>query len=428
MRLCEIFIIVLTIVMWIWSVKKPVMGLFYFLVLSITQWYLIFDNLLPLHLERITAIVVFFSWLMQGTTKKKVVSAQGLLLIILFIIMCLSRINAGLGIFTGQYMTDFWKTVILYFLIVNLIDNKEKLKWSLWLVILSCSALAFVTLHRERAVPYWGYWIDKNYFGLIYTAIIGFCGSFIFKSKGLLKKGEAFFYFALLFLAIANGYSRGGYIALGAILLLLFLFNLKIKNIALILPMCFILFWKVPEIAWERLATIKNYEVVDTAQMRFDSWKAALEMIKNNLFLGVGPGEFVNKTFNYMDNPVSVGLNVHNAFLQIGAEVGILGLGVFMLLIFFSIRDAFKVRKINKTYGDGFVISLAGYFIAALFLSAGYYQLLYMLFALVVAARKLAEKGILKESYTEKEILVNPRFEVIFRTATFMLLAYLSLN
>ncbi|MFH1339128.1 MAG: O-antigen ligase family protein, partial [Candidatus Omnitrophota bacterium] len=69
--------------------------------------------------------------------------------------------------------------------------------------------------------------------------------------------------------------------------------------------------------------------------MRINYWFDTLKIIKANLWTGVGPGNF-NLTFARY---------AHNSYLQIWAEMGILGAVSFLWLIIAALNSAFKAIK-----------------------------------------------------------------------------------
>jgi hypothetical protein len=68
--------------------------------------------------------------------------------------------------------------------------------------------------------------------------------------------------------------------------------------------------------------------------------KAAVQVWKSNFLIGIGPGEFLRRG--------GFGLEVHNTFLQMGAEMGILGFAGLAALTWFGLRRA-ALATLNAT-------------------------------------------------------------------------------
>jgi O-antigen ligase len=89
----------------------------------------------------------------------------------------------------------------------------------------------------------------------------------------------------------------------------------------------------------------------ESTAVRILIWKEALQIIKTNLWLGVGPGD-ANETMQsaYIKNDLTGAnekkLNAHNEFLQIGIGLGLLGLLVFIALFLLGFYQSFKDRNI----------------------------------------------------------------------------------
>jgi hypothetical protein len=104
-----------------------------------------------------------------------------------------------------------------------------------------------------------------------------------------------------------------------------------------------------------------NIQELITLQDRIYFWQSALEMIRNNAWLGVGPDSFGNWIGIYRTKEFYVfreGLmvdpgftdNAHNVLLQIGATLGIPALILYVLLLVFVLKRilvAFRVTT-NK--------------------------------------------------------------------------------
>lgn len=101
----------------------------------------------------------------------------------------------------------------------------------------------------------------------------------------------------------------------------------------------------------------------------------AADTIRNNLLLGVGPGLFVFNSINVSDEFQWWQLQpVHNVYLLILAEQGLLGFIAFLVFIFYILRQVggIKFKKIDKNYANYLLIIslssiLLGFFIIMLF-------------------------------------------------------------
>ena len=142
-----------------------------------------------------------------------------------------------------------------------------------------------------------------------------------------------------------------------------------------------------------------------SAQGRVDSWYEGLQMFRGDPILGIGPDMYSD--YHH--------LTAHNSFVLVMAETGIIGFMVFLALIIYAFRMMWAGSRPEGTYawapeptedaaGDAWddadagdddaggrtlalalLLSLAGFFTCAFFLSRSYVVILYLLLALVVA-------------------------------------------
>lgn len=86
---------------------------------------------------------------------------------------------------------------------------------------------------------------------------------------------------------------------------------------------------------------------------RIEYVRSALLMIKNHPIFGTGLGTFGVVIPNYINTPAAFSRYAHNSYLQIFAESGILGILLFLLIIFFIVKEsneAVKNPKEQKEY------------------------------------------------------------------------------
>jgi len=119
-------------------------------------------------------------------------------------------------------------------------------------------------------------------------------------------------------------------------------------------------------------------------ELRLDAWGAALRMTEDHPLLGVGPGNFQFVYPEITDRPPgtrSLGV-VHNTYLDMGAELGVLAMALFLayLAIAFSrATDAHRNGKGLPGYAAAVRTSLVVAIVGAIFLSEQYFIPLWLL-------------------------------------------------
>lgn len=114
---------------------------------------------------------------------------------------------------------------------------------------------------------------------------------------------------------------------------------------------------------------------------RIAIWKFTALMIKNHPLLGSGLGTFKYNSLNYQAKFFDQGENrhlysygfadkAHNEYLQLWAELGIIGLGIFIWLIIsyfsYGLKLLKKIRDDSSGYKQGIIIGLMGAVVAVL--------------------------------------------------------------
>jgi hypothetical protein len=149
-----------------------------------------------------------------------------------------------------------------------------------------------------------------------------------------------------------------------------------------------------------QMGTIANIEADRTgsAQERWQDIRAAVGYIAAHPIVGAGIGM----------NPLA--LNevrgttwrvVHNVYLQVGVELGVLGIVLFVLLLRGALRSARSARDTALAAGErdvaelagGVHIALVGFLVASMFHPVAYHAYVFILGALAIAAKALAAEA-----------------------------------
>ncbi|MEJ7891204.1 MAG: O-antigen ligase family protein [Solirubrobacteraceae bacterium] len=149
-----------------------------------------------------------------------------------------------------------------------------------------------------------------------------------------------------------------------------------------------------PQQVRERLASIDT-----SGTGRTDIWKVATRVIEDNAVIGVGAGNFLAVSVHYLfesgtlrrsDLIVDDPKVTHNVFLGLWAELGIIGLALFVMIVGFSIRCALKAARRFEEVGDraqellarSVAVAMVGELVASFFVSNEYEKTLWLMLAL----------------------------------------------
>lgn len=323
-----------------------------------------------------------------------------------------------------------------------------------WVEVLKIQLMTFVTMmlitseHRLRAMI-WMICLSLGYYGIkggIFTImhggayrVQGPAGTFIGGNNELalalviaiplmrflqLAHKEAWVRHglgaAMLLTAIAaiGSQSRGALLAIGA---MGFATWLKSRNkfatgFLIVVAAASVLAIMPPEY-YERMHTIKSYEQDGSAMGRINAWWCAWNIAKDRPLVGGGFSAFVPWVWNiYSPDPTDFH-DVHSIYFEMLGEQGFIGLGLFLLLGWFTWRTMSRIRQESKQIerlkwiGDlasMLQASLIGYAVGGAFLGLAYFDLPYHLVAAAVIARGLLDRELHQGAVEKPKLRPSP--------------------
>jgi len=244
--------------------------------------------------------------------------------------------------------------ILTFYLVLSRIEKDNEIALFIFLLIALASSQAWYSYYQRGRgivrVP--GTFFNPNFLAGYLVIGISLSLSLLFNFR-LLLKGKVVlilvtgFMLGSLFLTASRA---GGLIFLVALIVLTAgsYFRGKKKG-ALVLLLILVLFFLVPNPFMQRLLEGTKGDVY--AYKRFPIWLSSWKMIVDRSWgWGLGSYDYVFDAYNF---PVEGTLArfgkrssmAHNEYLQIGAELGIPGLLLFLALIFIFARDAFQTWK-----------------------------------------------------------------------------------
>ena len=203
--------------------------------------------------------------------------------------------------------------------------------------------------------------------------------------------------------------SRGGLVALGVALIAAVLLGgrrrgtMLVAALGAVLVTVFYFATIAPESVRERVTHPQG------GTGRVDIWKVGWRMVQHNPIEGVGSGNFQTSSIHYLLAPgklvrddfiVDTPKVAHNTYLQILAELGIVGFIAFITILLFSFVCAFKAHRAAAAAGDreldiiarATVVALVALYAAYFFVSRDYGKQLWFLLALCPVMLDIARR------------------------------------
>jgi len=292
------------------------------------------------------------------------------------------------------FFIEFSKIVVM-FIVSSLIVRNFRELWMLMVIAAGCLGyiayeVNFLYLaHGYLGIYHNGYGgLDNNGAGLLLAMGVPLC-FFVWEGSARPWRWVFLALIPLLIHAVLMTYSRGAMVAMIVAAPLMYI---RARRRLLVMAGGIALALALPVLAGAeiqaRFFTLGEYEVQESAQSRFGSWRAGWEMAKDHPILGFGPRN--SNLFSQEYGADMEKRTIHSQYLQVAADSGFVGLGLYLLLLLVTWRGVRRVRRWAKhqkgeeatqvySMAAGVEASLAVFCVGALFLSLEVFELPYLL-------------------------------------------------
>jgi O-antigen ligase len=284
--------------------------------------------------------------------------------------------------------------LLLFFITLTTVDTVPRLR-SMLMVCIGSAAFASLYVVREWQREHNLYadfrpgWVvgDSNNFAI--TALVCLPVAFYLMLEGSILWRRLFSAgcLAVTLVAVTLGASRGGFLGLLAGFLYLVLRSRRrMRNLILVSALVIPAVLLLPTSPLHRFL---HPTWIDTASVesRTVAWDGGLRMIAAHPLFGVGLGNFKPLVTQYEKSDIKVQSIAHNTYIEVGAELGLPALLVFLALLVSSFRHLEKVRRQAKRSEvrlvefvalamEGQLVAYCG---AAFFLSAQYEKFFWLM-------------------------------------------------
>lgn len=256
------------------------------------------------------------------------------------------------------------------------------------------------------------YYYDANEFATLAVMAIPLAVFFLVRAGSMLRRLVAGGSLAVLVVAFIWAGSRGGFLALlavGAYLLLRYCAVHVAWRVLVTAVLALLFVAAASDAYWDQMRTITKPEDdynFTGDQGRVAVWKRGLWYMETHPVLGVGAANFptAEGTLSPLARAQAFEHGVkwsaaHNSYLEIGAELGVPGFLMFLVLLGSGFASLRRVRlAVGKPRGrspppvqlaQAFAGSLIGFMVGGFFLSLAYHDLLYVLLALITGLRNV---------------------------------------
>ena len=311
---------------------------------------------------------------------------------------------------------DFFGWYVIYFLIINIVTTKERYFIFLVIFLIANFKLSFfgarIWLSRGFGFANWGIEGPPGFFQnssdlssemLMFVPIAFELALFV---KPYVKRPT--YWFLMLgaisgAMTVLGASSRGSQVALAAQAVWVAIQRkLKFKILISVLVIMAIGYALLPPAEKARLAASGTDK---TSIQRLDYWRGGLRMIERHPFLGVGYFNFrsVYAMQDFTKLWHGKAQLPHNIFIQVGTDAGLIGLGIYLILIYRNLKEARAIRRAcEKNAGApayaasvarGLTVTTWGFVIAGQFNTVAYYPFFWINLALTVALGNIVARS-----------------------------------
>lgn len=300
------------------------------------------------------------------------------------------------------------KTFLMIFVTLSLINTERKLKYYIWVMVASVAFFGvkggIFTLATGGNYRVWGpggFIGGNNEVALALVTIIPLMRYVHLQLTDRRLRAIMLGCIGLCAVTALGTYSRGALLAVGAIVLFLWLKGPNKTVWAVV--------WAVvgatalsfmPDHWWARMETIETYREDDSALGRINAWWMAFNLARDRL-LGGGFMIYMPEIFQrYSPEPDRVHA-AHSIYFQVLGEHGFIGLILFLAIgatTWMTARWLIKAGRQDAQdkwaadLGAMVQVSMIGYAVAGAFLSLTYYDLPYNIMAAAVIAKVLVQR------------------------------------
>lgn len=317
-----------------------------------------------------------------------------LLAVLLSIPLAMNRVMAWAG------FVEFLKVAIVFIMLVNALRTETRMRMLINLVLvvscwMSLSAandyrLGIFNLPGARIEGIIGGLFDNpNDMALHLVMMIPIATAFFLTSRHLIGKLIYPICVVVMIAGIVASFSRGGFLALICATGFM-IWRLVRRNRALFLAVAIVLaagfIALAPGDYRTRIATTGDSSSI---QRQNDLKRSIFVLIHHPVF-GVGINNYV--LFSNTDHAT------HNAYTQVGAEIGVPAMVIYLLFLFGSMKPLRKIgaetslndpKSRYRYLAAGFEASLVGYMVASFFASVAYLWYLYYVVAYGICLTRL---------------------------------------
>lgn len=358
-------------------------------------------------LNSIIAAATIFGWIFTKGNKRLPGDWMPWLLLIFIAWMTFNLIFVPFQ----DYSFDLWNTFMRFFIEVfmafYLLNTKARIQGAVWILIISLGFYGvkgggFTIIHGGQGTV-WGppgtMIGDNNQLALAIVMVLPLVYYAWRTTAARWLRLVLAVAMGLEVIMVFGSYSRGGVIALGTMMFLLWLrSDRKILYAMAAVVVVAGGLSVMPDAFWERMHTLHNVEGDGSFMGRVMAWKVAFYYARDHFPFGAGYAALqLPQIFNsyFPDAHLHA---AHSIYFEVLGEHGFIGLAIYLLVLFNGLRNAWVVMRQTRgrpdlqwarELADMSQVSLISFYVGGAALSMAYYDGYLLQFAILSNLRRM---------------------------------------
>lgn len=362
------------------------------------------------HLNLSLLIGVSIIVLMFVTRQKLVWNGRVILLWLFLALSLFSSLASAYSDYSWPFAVEFLKVIAITYFLVILTDDFRKFRLVILVMVMSLGLeqakqgwfylLTSPGWRNDNPIPFLG---DNNGTAIGMLMLVPLV--WLLMQTAQSKWRQVCFGIVLIgcLYRVLSTFSRGAFLASIVVALVLSLRSAnKLRNLAIILGISLLILPMLPSVFWDRMETIQTYKEIndESALGRLHFWSVALRMASANPIIGVGFNSY-NRAYDEYDfsgGEYGRGYSVHSIYFGVLAELGYLGLFLYLFIILSAFRASSYSRKLGVQREDrplsvsasALEASLVAFLVGGSFVPLQYNEMFWHIIGLSIVLMRLA--------------------------------------
>lgn len=355
------------------------------------------------------ALIAMLGWLLSRDQKFIPVGATPILIYLFTFWICVTTYFAIDPDFSYELWDRTIKSMALVLFVMMMTTNMVRMQALVWVIAISLGYFAvkgagFVIFGSAGKV--WGpeesMIRDNNHLGVALSCAVPLF-LYLYRTSGNLwiRYGSLLVAISVI-LTVVGTFSRGGFVALMAMGLLLTVRSRAKLSVGLVGIIAIVLIPQIASEKWvERMNTIWDPNADESVQLRYSAWNTAWNVAVERPITGGGFsfGEQQQVWDRYSGLPAGTRFRAaHSIYFEVLGEHGFVGLALYLLMVASALRNTQVCIRMARDRPDRWIeldlayalqVSIVGVLIGGVSLSLAYYDGFLTLYAMTFALRRI---------------------------------------